>query len=146
LRQYFNVLKTLFYVSIKCTSTVSVDSSIELKICTDESLKHVLAIVEPKIDKKDVNVEKVLEELRNIIRQCCGEEFNIIKLDSRPSLVKVMIATEEGMDKTILDTLVKLLEDKLKKCELGSKIGEICSKYVEKKQTTRSRSSRRKSS
>ena len=133
-------------MSIKCTSTISIDSSTELKICTDESLKHVLAILDLKIDKKDVNIEKVLEELRNIIKQCCGEEFNVVKLDSKPSLVKVIIATEEGIDKTILDTVVKLLEDKLKKCELGTKIGELCSKYVEKKQTTKSKSSRRKSS
>ncbi len=133
-------------MSIKCTNTISIDSSVELKICTDESLKHVLAILDLKIDRKDVNIEKVLEELKNVIKQCCGEEFNVVKLDSKPNLVKVIVATEEGMDKTILDTVVKLLEDKLKKCELGSKIGELCSKYVEKKQTTKSRSSKRKSS
>ncbi|NPA23330.1 MAG: hypothetical protein GXO23_03435 [Crenarchaeota archaeon] len=133
-------------MSVKCTASIGIDSSLEVKICLDDALKHVLAVLDLKVSDKGVNLEKVLEELRNIIKQCCGEEFNLVKLNSKPGLVKVIIATEEGMDKSILDTSVKLLEDKLKKCELGNKINEILSKYCEKKQTSRTRGSRRKSS
>ncbi len=137
---------TVIYVTVKCVSSVGIDSSLELKVCIDDSLKHVIAVLEPKLSSRSTNLEKLLEDLKNTIKQCCGEEFNIVKLDSRPSLVKVIIATEEGMDKSIMDTVIRLLEEKLKKCELGNKLGET-SKTADKKQTTRTKSGgKRKSS
>jgi len=130
-------------VSVRCDTPISVGDGVELTVCVDSEIKHVIATL--NIDMRQVgNKLKFLEELRDFIKSQCGEEFNIVNTGSEPRLVHVISISSEDVDKTIIDVALNFIKEKLNNCNVTSKISELLSKY--KTTGRKSKTTRRKSS
>ncbi len=116
-------------MSTRCEMSISLGETSKLVACIDPELKHVIAVLDVNTN---VNDSKFLEEIRDFLKNLCGEEFNIVNLNSRNVLVHVVSVSEEDIDKSIINTAIKLIEEKLKNCNIDGKIRELLMKYKPK--------------
>ncbi len=116
--------------------TRQIGDNARLEVRVDPDLNMVLLLIDvPELSREH------LEKIRDQIRTCYGDDFNIVEIDSRPVLAKILLADSSELTRNMLESHLKNIENKLSECGV-IKLIEDLSRSSERSRQRSSKSSK----
>ena len=127
--------------STKSTSQVlrthNLSDKLALEVRLDDTLNAAILV----LNTPDLPKEMLLK-VRDQIKMCYGDEFNVVEVDSKPKLAKILLIDSSELTQNMLNNILKYVETKLVECGIVNFVEELVKEYERTKAAKRSRGSR----
>lgn len=123
-------------VESKVITTRNISDKLTVEVRLDGALNAVVLILQTPDLPRDM-----LAKIRDHIKSCYGDEFNIVDLDSKPRLAKILLVDSSELTHNMLDNVLKHLESKLAECKVSELVETLVKEHEKSKSKRRTRSS-----